>query len=400
MDRIVITGAGVICSVGAGLDEFTENLYAGKVGTQPSAVVDFGNGTPPLTAEVRDFDAMRWLGKGIRALDRSARLLCVAGQMALDSVQATPVAEAGDPSLGMVCGTMFGSVHSIASFDWSGVKDGVKYVNPMAFPNTVINSPAGQAAIRHRLRGVNSTISAGLASGLYAVNYAADFLSFGRARRLLAGGVEEIAEESCLGFLKNGWISGSGVARPFAEDRDGVILGEGSALLVMEPAALATAPVLAEFHSFGVAHDAHSITRYRTSGGAAVEALRLALENGRLGPENIGFIVSGAAGSRGGDHMELEALRAVFGSRLGEIPICAPKAGFGEALGASGALTALVAVLALRRGELPPTAGTEQGPSDLKLARRPQPIAGGYGLVTGFSCDGNNAALILKGARA
>ncbi len=397
-ERIVINGAGVISALGEGVEDFSRRLYAGEVGVGPSAVVDFGDGKPPLTAEVRDFDAQKWLGKGIRMLDRSARLLCVAGQMALDSVQAGPVAEEGDPSLGMVCGTMFGSIHSIASFDWSGVKDGVKYVNPMAFPNTVINSPAGQAAIRHRLRGVNSTISAGLASGLYAVGYAADFLRWGRARMLLAGGVEEVAEESCLGFLKNGFVSASGVARPFSEDRDGVILGEGSALLVMELAGVSSAKPWAEYHSFGCAHDAHSISRYRVSAEAAVEAMRQALEEGGIGPEAIGFIVSGAAGSKGGDHMELDALRTVFGSRLPEIPVCAPKAALGEALGASGALTALVGVLALKEGQLPPTPGTERAPVDLMLSRDPQPVAGEFGLVTGFSCDGNNAALILRSA--
>ncbi len=395
-ERIVISGAGVICAVGAGLEDFGRNLYAGKVAVSPSSIVDFGNGATPLTAEVKDFDAQQWLGKGIRALDRSARLLCVAGQMALEAVGRTPMSEEGDPELGLVCGTIFGSVHSITSFDWSGVKDGVKYVNPMAFPNTVINSPAGQAGIKHRLRGVNSTISAGLASGLYAVNYAADFLRFGRARMLLAGGVEEVAEESCLGFLKNGLVSPGGTPRPFAEDRDGVVLGEGSALLVMEPAETASGKPLAEFHSFGAAHDAHSINRYRPAAGAAVEALSQALELGGLGPESVGFIVSGASGSRGGDHMELDALRTVFGSRLREIPICAPKASFGEALGASGALTSLVAVLALVRGEIPPTPGSEQAPSDLRLAREPQPIRGEFGLVTAFSCDGNNAALILR----
>ena len=142
-------------------------------------------------------------------LDRSARLLCVAAHMALTGtgLQQQEGGE-GDPNLGLVCGTMFGSVHSITSFDWSGVTDGPAYVNPMEFPNTVINSPAGQAAIKHKLRGVNSTISAGLVSGLYAIHYAAEFLRFGRATALLAGGVEELCEESFLSFRKVGVISG------------------------------------------------------------------------------------------------------------------------------------------------------------------------------------------------
>src|SRR5439155_18478109 len=113
------------------------------------------------------------------------------------------------------CGTVFGSVHSITSFDWSGLEDGPAYVSPMEFPNTVINAPAGQAAIKHRLRGVNSTVCAGVASGLHAINYAADFLRFGRARALLAGGVEELCEETVLGCRGIGMASHGHVARPF-----------------------------------------------------------------------------------------------------------------------------------------------------------------------------------------
>ena len=184
--RVVVTGAGVISAAGAGIEEFERNLYGGCSGIGPSPLL----GDTAVAAEVRNFTPQTWLGnKGIRVLDRSARLLCVAGHMALTAtgLQQQDGGE-GDPNLGLVCGTMFGSVHSITGFDWSGVTDGPSYVNPMEFPNTVINSPAGQAAIKHKLRGVNSTISAGLVSGLYAIHYAAEFLRFGRATALLAGG--------------------------------------------------------------------------------------------------------------------------------------------------------------------------------------------------------------------
>src|SRR5579859_7148031 len=200
--RVVVTGAGVIASIGAGVEEFERNLYAGCSGIGPSPLL----GEDAVAAEVRNFNPQPWLGnKGIRVLDRSARLLCVAAQMALSStgLQQQEGGE-GDPNLGLVCGTMFGSVHSITSFDWSGVTDGPAYVNPMEFPNTVINSPAGQAAIKHKLRGINSTVCAGLASGLYAMRCGADFLKFGRARILLTGGLEELCEESVLGFRKAG----------------------------------------------------------------------------------------------------------------------------------------------------------------------------------------------------
>lgn len=394
-ERIVVTGAGVISSIGAGLEEFEKNLYNGCSGIGLSALM--GDGA--IAAEVRNFTPQTWLGnKGIRVLDRSARLISVAAQMALTAtgLQQPDNAE-GDPSLGLVCGTMFGSVHSITSFDWSGLTDGPTYVNPMEFPNTVINSPAGQAAIKHKLRGVNSTISAGLASGLFAIHYAAEFLKLGRASALLAGGVEELCEESFLSFRKAGVTSTMGCLRPFAGD--GVVLGEGAALLALETEASALrrgAKPMLEVSGFGSAHDAYAIDAYRVQAEGATSAIRQALAAAGIEPAEVGCIVAGASGSRAADAMEFHALRNVFGEGLAEIPLAAPKAAFGESLGASGALCAMAGALALMRQAAPPTAGHAATEYDLRLSAAPQSIHSDYALVNCFGCDGNNAALILK----
>jgi 3-oxoacyl-[acyl-carrier-protein] synthase II len=396
--RVVVTGAGVISSIGAGVEEFERNLYAGCSGVGPSPLL----GGTAVAAEVRNFDPKPWLGnKGIRVLDRSARLLSVAAHMALTATGLQQKDdEDGDPNLGLVCGTMFGSVHSITSFDWSGVTEGPNYVNPMEFPNTVINSPAGQAAIKFKLRGVNSTISAGLVSGLYAIHYAAEFLRFGRATALLAGGVEELCEESFLSFARAGVISANGCPRPFGLDRDGAVLGEGSALWMLETAESAEArgaKALLEICGFGATQDAHDIKAFRVRGEGATSAILQALQAAGVGPEAIGCVIAGASGSRAGDEMEIHALQNVFGPRLEKIPVCAPKAAFGEALGASGALCAVSAGLALAKGSVPPTAGFHAAAPVMRLSTAPQVFEGEYALVNCFGCDGNNAALVLKG---
>ncbi len=399
--RIVATGTGIVSSLGTGAADFEAALYAGRTGIGaktlfPASVPDGPAG------EVRDFAPQKWLGsKGLRVLDRSARLLSVAAHMALDSAGLLAASPEGDSDLGLVCGTMFGSVHSIASFDWSGLTDGPNLVNPMEFPNTVINSPAGQAAIKHKLRGVNSTISAGLVSGLYAIHYAMEFLRFGRARALLAGGVEELCEESYLSCTKAGITSSRGLPRPFAPDRDGTVLGEGSALWVLETdeaAAVRGASPFLEVCGFGSSHDAQSTDEFNVRADGATAAIRLALQAAGVAPEAIGCIISSASGSRAGDAMELHALKAVFGKHLAGVPVCAPKAAFGESLGASGALLAVTAGIALRRKLVPPTVGFDRGESGLKLASTPQEFSGEYALVNSFGCDGNNAALVLKSA--
>ena len=400
--RIIVTGMGVIASLGAGAEEFEEALYAGRSGLGRSTLIQ-GRQPEVPAYEVPDFDARRWLGrKGIRALDRSARLLSVAACQALEySGLAAQNGTEGEapPDLGIVNGTMFGSVHSIASFDLSGLVDTPRLVNPMAFPNTVINSPAGQAAIKHHLCGINSTVTAGLASGLYAIQYASDMLRLGRASALLAGGAEESCQESFLGFLKNGLLSPRGKLEPFGKDRDGTVLGEGSALLVLESedqAGVSGRPPLAEVCGFGEAHSAADSNALRAGADAAAQALETALQAAGITFADVGLIVSGASGSRLGDKLESLALKKTFDHRLRQIPVCAPKAAFGEALGASGALLAVTAVLALRRQQAPPTAGFSECGEELSLSAQSQPLEGEYALVNSLGCDGNYAALVLR----
>lgn len=387
-NRVVVTGAGVISPIGASLDEFAEALWDGASGVVPSQRFPGSS-----IAEFTDFNATPWLGnKGVRVLDRGTRFLCVAAQMALSTTcLLQDAAGDGDADLGLVCGTMFGGVHSIAAFDWSGLTEGPSLVSPMDFPNTVINAPAGQAAIKHKLRGVNSTICAGLASGLYAIQYAAEFLRFGRARYLMAGGMEEVCDEAALGFNKLGIASETGTVRPFGVDRNGTATGEGSALWMLETEETARARGLKpwfEVCGFGSAQDP------RYDGAAA--AITQALQESGIGPDDIGCIIAGANGSLAGDAIEARALHNVFGKRLETIPVSAPKAAIGEAMGASGAFCSVAAGLALQRQEAPPTAGFTGTDLGLRLSSRPQPFQGEYALIDAFSCDGNNAALVIR----
>jgi 3-oxoacyl-[acyl-carrier-protein] synthase II len=394
--RVVVTGAGVITPIGAGIDAFAEALWAGKSGVTASTRFP---GT--IASEFTEFNPTPWLGnKGVRVLDRGTRFLCVAAQMALSAtgLLQDPAGE-GDADLGLVCGTLFGGIHSIASFDWTGITEGPSMVSPLEFPNTVINAPAGQAAIKHKLRGVNSTICAGLSSGLYAIEHAAEFLRFGRAKYLMAGGMEEVCDEASLGFRKLSLASPTGKAQPFGTERDGTAAGEGSALWMMETEETANSRGVKpwfEILGFGAAHDAREIMGYNVRAEAAAEAIQQALEETEIGPDDIGCIIAGANGSRTGDAMEANALRNVFGDRLAKIPVAAPKAATGEAMGASGALCAVTAGLALQRQEVPPTAGFTCTDSGLQLSAQPQPFSGEYALINAFSCDGNNAAMVIR----
>jgi 3-oxoacyl-(acyl-carrier-protein) synthase len=222
-------------------------------------------------------------------------------------------------------------------------------------------------------------------------------LRFKRADALLAGGIEELAEESHLGFEKNGFLSKKGFAAPFSANRDGTVLGEGSALLVLETATQAFGrgrESLAEIAGFGSRFG--NRFGYETTGEAASAAIREALENSGLSVERIGGIISSGSGSVAGDEMEVHALRNVFGSRLPEIPVYAPKLILGETLGASGALAAVIAVLALKNGKLPPSPGMDSAFKDLRLSSNSEEVKENALLINGFNCDGNYASLIIQ----
>ncbi|HVW10320.1 MAG TPA: beta-ketoacyl-[acyl-carrier-protein] synthase family protein [Bryobacteraceae bacterium] len=394
--RIVVTGTGVITSIGVGLPAFEEALWSGKSGIKASGrIAGF------TFADIGEFDPKPWLGnKGVRVLDRGTRLLCIAAQMALTETNLSQESkEVGDADLGMICGTMFGGIHSIASFDWIGITDGPSLVSPLEFPNTVINAPAGQAAIKHKLRGVNSTICSGLASGLYAIDYAAEFLRLGRAKYLLAGGMEEVCEETSAAFRRLNIESKRGQPNPFAADRDGAVAGESAALWMLEAEETAAGrgakPIL-EILGFGAAHDASTSQGYQISGKGAATAMHQALDYSGITPDQISCIVTSGSGSPAGDEMEARALHSVFGDKLPNIPACAPKAALGECMGGSGALCAVIGGLALLKQELPPTAGFAGSDTKIRLSDKPQKITGDYALINAFSCDGNNSSLVIR----
>ncbi len=399
---VIVSGAGVVSAIGNGVQDFEEALFSGACGLGSCTLAETEGLSQVQAFEVPDFDARDWLGrKGLRGLDRAARLLCVAARLALDTAQLEEhPQEGGYPDTGLVNGTMFGSIHSIASFDWSGLVDSPKFVNPMAFPSTVINSPAGQAGIKFGMSAVNSTISAGLASGLCAIQYAAELLESERAQAILAGGAEQWSPQAHLGFDKNGLLSKQPSIRPMAEGRDGTVLGEGSALLVLEWEETARRRGLepwAALAGFGESYDTASSRHQRLKAEGLVRAIARALRSADIEPTQIGLIVSGANGDRLGDAVEASALRQVFGEQLAAIPVSAPKASFGEVQGASGALLTLSAVLALRRGQAPPTPSAVSVSGGLSLSARAQPLKSRHALVLSYDCQGTSAALVLRG---
>jgi len=405
--KVVITGLGVISSIGKGRDVYWLALAHGEKGFRPITLFDAAPYAVKVAGEIAGFDPVEYLGKkGLRELDRSARLACSAAKLALDDSR-LEITDANAGGFGVSLGSTFGSLHSISQFDRSGLIDGPRFVNPSHFPNTVVNSPASQISIRFNIKGFNTTISTGFCAGLDAVSYAADFIRQGRADVVLAGGVEELCEETFLLFHTLGYLSGmsSGepTSRPFDASRDGFVLSEGAAMLAMEDEQHAVnrgAEILAVVLGAGNAFDTGSDSSFERAGKGLKTAIELALEDAQLRPEDIEYVCACANGTKGLDQMETRILKEVLGGYASGVPVSAIKSMIGESFSASGALAVAAAVGAIRNGSIPPTVNHHRTDPQCDLdivpnSARKRPV--GRALVTSADPYGQNSVVILGG---
>ncbi len=403
--KIVITGIGVLSPIAIGRDAYWEGLFEGRTGFRPLTLFDTSPFHINIAGEIRDFDPVVFLGKkGLRDLDRSTRLICSAAKLAISDSR-LDITDDNANTMGVSIGTTFGSLHSIAQFDRSGLIEGPKFVNPSHFPNTVINSPASQVSIRFKIKGFNTTVSTGYCASIDAVSYASDFIKLNRARVVLAGGVEELCEETFLGFYNLGCLSGGDGLEPrccpFDARRNGIILSEGAAALVLEDEEHAVsrgAAVLAQVKGCGNAFDPSANRQFTREGLGLKNAIARALQNASLNPEDIDYICACSNSTKGLDRMETNVIKAIFGRHAHTIPVSSIKSMIGDSFSASGALSLAAAVGAIQKGVIPPTVNYHERDSECDLdyvAKTSRKKLVRNVLVTAADPYGQNAAAVL-----
>lgn len=410
-NRVVITGAGVVSPLGDSPAHLHDSLCRGISAIKPIKLFSTAGLGCPLGGEISDFDATKYLGqRNLRPLDRTSRLVASAAQLALDNA-GWSIEMRNDQEVGLVLGTMFCSVHTISEFDRRALEAGPAYASPMDFSNTVINAAAGQTAIVHNLREVNTTISTGVTSGLEAISYATELIRSGRARALLAGGADELCFESFYGFDRAGLLcrsdnSAGDFPIPFDRRRNGSALGEGAALLMLEDVALARArgaKILGEVVGHGSSYDC---SRGRESGqsiDAIDSAVRQAMNDAFLLPHEIDCLSASANGSQTGDRHEAEGVRAALNGQTHKLPVTAIKSMLGETLGASGPMQAVALLETMCHGVLPGIPQLDEVEQDFpfEMARSEnQEVDVVNGLINSIGFDGHCCSLILSRAEA
>jgi 3-oxoacyl-(acyl-carrier-protein) synthase len=412
-----VTGLGVVSAIGIGREAFLDAVRAGARAESghppetfdPSAYVKGPAGV--RLAEVRGFDATKYLGdKGLRSLDRLTKLLVVAARLALHDARlkrdgAWATTTAGEPAgpgpneTGMVVSNAYGSLEAITELDRVAVLEDARYINPSRFPLTVSNSAAGYVSIWEDLRALNVSVSDGNCGALDAVAAADAMLSNGRADALLVGGGEAMSEALFLAFHRLGTGAGLGNGGKGSKGGERPLLGEGSALVVLETPASATARGAAALgHVIGYGTAFHAPERDAAlvypSDEAMERAIEAALGDAGIAPGDVDLVVSGVSGLRRFDEAELAAIgRGVGGvgrATVAGVPVVAPKLGLGETLGAGGA-TAMASAIAYL-GHTP--AGG--APSYLVRGEVRGPVR--TVLVTSLGYYGNASALVMRAA--
>jgi 3-oxoacyl-[acyl-carrier-protein] synthase II len=364
--RIVITGMGVLASSGIGKDAFWKALEEGRSGIKPVSLFDTGALRSHLAGEISPFEPEKTVGqKGLRNLDRSTKLALSASKMAMeDGGFGIPLDEGRTDSFGVSIGSTLGSVWSISEFDKEALREGPRSVNPALFPNTVINSPASHVSISFNIQGFNSTVSTGFCASLDAIYYAMHMIDLYDYKVVLAGGVEELCEQTYKGFHKIGHLAGSRQGKeevncPFDRRRNGIVLGEGSCVAVLEEldhAVKRGARIYAEILGYGTAFDVNSRNIYHPKASGATSAIKSCVRGlGDGGERTIGCVLASANSTLDCDAMETNAVKLAFGPGARKMPVTSIKSMIGETFSASGAMNLGAAVGMLERDFIPAT---------------------------------------------
>lgn len=398
--RVAVTGIGAISAFGHTCNDLWNGLAAGKSAIRPLTLVAPGAVRFPNAAEVPDFDPLRYFEeKEAQLLDRFAQFAAVAAR---EAVRASGIEFS--PELGERTAIVLGCSGGGKATEDDGFHHlyGLKEprVSPLTIARAMSNAGASRVSFEYGITGPVYTISTACSSANHALGQAFRMVRSGEVELAIAGGSEAPLS---LGFLK-AWeamrVVSPDTCRPFSRDRRGLILGEGAAVLVLEPVERARArgaTILGEIAGFGMSSDAHHITQPSAVGAA--RAMRAALTDAQLAPEAIGYVNAHGTGTLSNDATETEAIRSVFGKHAQELLVSSTKSMHGHALGAAGALEAAATLGALQSGLIPPTANfTAPDPAcDLDVVpNTPRQAQVEYAISNSFAFGGLNAVLAFR----
>jgi len=406
--RVVVTGLGCICPLGNDTETVWENLIAGKSGVSLISQYDTSEHKCKIAAEVKDFDPAALFGsREARRMDRVTQFSLTATLQAVQQ-SGLQIDDTNRDRIGVVIGTGIGGLSTLYEQMQVFAERGPSRVSPFLVPMMLPDSSAGMVAIQLGVRGPNMAVVTACATGTNAVGEAAEIIRRGQADVILAGGSEAaiipiaMAGLSVMTALSTRNDDPQGASRPFDLNRDGFVMGEGAAVLVLESiehAQARNALILAELTGYGSTNDAYHISAPAENGAGAARCLRMALDDASLDLTEIGYINAHGTSTQLNDKSETSAIKAVFKEQAYKIPISSTKSMTGHLLGASGAVEALVCVKVLEHQILPPTINYQTPDPDCDLDYVPNTARSArvrHVISNSFGFGGHNATIILS----
>ncbi len=409
--RVVITGIGTINPLGNNVEEYFASLEAGVSGAAPITLFDASNYKTKFACEVKNYDCEQYFDrKESKRLDRYLQFAIIsAGEAMADA----DFAEGSFDSYraGVIWGSGIGGIKSLQDEVLDFAKyDGVPRFSPFYILKMIPNMASGHISIRHHLCGPSYGTVSACSSSTHAIIAAVDQIRLGRADIMVAGGSEAGISESGLGgfnammALSTRNDSPATASRPYDAGRDGFVIGEGGAALVLEEyehAVARGAKIYAEVVGCGASSDAHHVTAPHPEGAGAKACIEQAIRDAGINPEVVDYVNTHGTSTPAGDLPELKALTEVFGEHINQMNISSTKSMTGHLLGGAGAVEALALILALQKGIVPPTINVEQldeaiDPRLNLTLDKAQHRSVRYALSNTFGFGGQNASIILK----
>ncbi len=405
--RVVVTGLGLVSPLGLTVESTWEGLLAGRSGIGEITLFDASEYPVRIAGEVKGFDPSQWFDvREARRFARFIQLAVAASEMAVEA-SGLEVTEENAERVGVVIGSGIGGLKEIEDQHTTLVSKGPRRVSPFFIPTAIINMSSGVVSIRTGAKGPNMATVSACSTSAHAIGDALLYIRHGYADAVIAGGSEAvICPLTVAGFASMRALSTrnedpEAACRPWDKDRDGFIIGEGAAVLVLEELEFARqrgAPILAEVLGFGMTGDAYHISAPCEDGDGAVRVMKAALDDAHIRPDQVQYINAHGTGTPLGDRAETTAIKRVFGDHARRLAISSTKSMTGHLLGAAGSLEAAVAIKAIVNGVVPPTINLDEPDPENDLDYVPhtaRELQVRISMSNSFGFGGTNACLVF-----
>lgn len=405
--RVVISGLGAVTSLGLGADKLWDSVKSGRSGISAIERINVSDLPTKIGAEIKDFEPTDFIEKKeVKRTDRYAQYAMAAAQMAVES-SGLDIQKINRERLGVIIGSGIGGIETMENQHQVLLEKGPDRISPFFVPMMIANIASSVIAIKYGAKGYNECIVTACASSANSIGEAFKIIQRNDADIMITGGAEApITRLALSGFCANKTLSKNedpkSASRPFDLHRNGFVIGEGAGVLILEELEHAlnrNATIIAEVVGYGCTNDAYHITAIAEGGEGGARCMKLALEDAKIDPHDIGYINAHGTSTLMNDKNETLAIKTVFKEYAYKLAISSTKSMTGHLVGASGAIEAIITALSLKEGFLPPTVNYETPDPECDLNYVPNKGVSAnikYALSNSFGFGGHNATLIFK----